>query len=549
MRTWGRTALAAVTVIGLAVPASSAYVEDAAVATPSTDGPVRYPGKPNLLLPLPDGRKIAVGTPDLKRVTIQRYSPTTKTWSKPSLLFRKAGLECGAISGTASAGGVALLLECDAGWSEDQAPVRSQALASRDTFTWARTELRGEAYTAPGISPDGRHAVWLAGSIGKFTRWRLGHGFSRASVPYDDDNGGVTAVIDDRGQVSVAGTDGDSESGCRLGIYTKTPAGVRTQLLDLAPGHEIGCMELRVVGRDVNTVVASFGSNDPLRRWQVTRPDPDSAFEVTRIAPYVAPGLVVYSHRLGRAMYTRFSTAQGLPLYAVGSPDRRRLTAQRFDMAAQRWRDPVTIYDHGFGGCTWGDNAIWAPYDLDHLGWATHAVDITCHPKRSASGRYPYGNSESKPVNGHRVLLNAGEGWRQFFVGSRRLGVARNGSWLAVPTSGKVVAAAGSGMVRLPVRAGKRCDIVHPIGPRTVLRLTSAGGNRGWPTLLQRSTVSGWKTIQRLKVTAPDACEYVSHLDWADRPVYDLHGAGETSYQARFSRRNGRWTVQVGVPR
>lgn len=498
-------------------------------------GPVHYAGKPNLVLPLPDGRKIAVGTPDLERVLIQRYSPTTKRWSKPSLLFRKDGLECGAISGKASAGGVALLLECDPGWSDDQAPAHSHALASRDTVTWSRKQLPGEAYTEPGISPDGRRAVWLAGGIGNYVTWRLGHGFTRGSMPYDDDAGGRTAVVDDRGQVTLAGTGQDDQGRCGLGFFTRTPSGVREQFLDPAPGKEFGCTELGVDNIDVNTLRVGFGSR--ATTFRIARPDADSPFAVTQIAPSVAPGLVEYPHRPRRTMDTRFSAAQGLPLVAVGSPDRSRIRVQRYDVRAERWLAPVTVYDHGFGGCTWGD------FDSAAETWSVLAVDITCYPKRSADGTYPPSGQYGLPAprGGHIVLLNTGQSWRRAFLGAHPLGVGGGGARVAVPTPGRVVVASKYGVIRLPVRATGRCDVVFPIGRRTVLRVTDTGGNNGWPTALQRSTPSGWKTIQRLRLTRPGPCRRAIQSEFSG-PRFYLDGRVD-QVPVKFVRRGAGWTV------
>lgn len=535
-----RAALAVVLLAGVGLlPAGSAYTQDAN-APARGDGPVLYEGSPDLVLPLPDGRKIAVGTPDQKRVMIQRYSPDTDTWSKPALLFRKAGLECGDFEGKASAGGVALLLECDTYWAEDQAPARSRALASRDLVTWAKREIPGEAYTAPGISPDGRRAVWLGGASGRYLTWRLGHGFQTGSVPFDSDEYGVTAVVDDRGEVTVAGAVSGEDDSCMLGIVTRTPAGVREQLLELAPGSQIGCTELGVDNVNTNTLVAGFGT--PSHAWRITRPDPDSPFAVTRTAPYVAPGLVEYSANRRRAIATEIFTARGLPLYAIGSPDRRRIRIQKYDVAGQRWLAPVTVYDHGFPGCTWGGD----PEARGAETWSVHAALITCCPKRSADKKYPPGSRFAPlPPGGHRVLLNAGKGWQRLFLGTRPLGVARGGAWVAVPTPGRVVVASKDGVVRLPVRATRRCDIVFPIGRRAVLRLTDPSGNRRWPTTLQRSTSSGWKTIQRLPVPKGGPCRRASLEGAWSPPLYMIHG-DNTEHTAKFVRVDGGWRVRIG---
>lgn len=535
-----KAALALVLMAGLGLlPAGSAATQNANAAAPGA-GPVLYPGNPNLVLPLPDGRKIAVGTPDQKKVMIQRYSPATKTWTKPALLFRQADLECGDFDGKASAGGVALLLQCDTYWANDHAPERSQALASRDLVTWAKSEISGDAYTAPGISPNGQHAVWLAGASGRFLTWQLDHGFQAGSVPFDSDEYGVTAVVDDRGEVTVAGAISGADDSCKLSIVTREQAGVREQLLDLAPGKKVGCTELGVDNVSTNSLVVGFGR--PSHTWRIARPDPDSPFAITKTAPYVAPGLVKYSNNRRLAIANEIFSARGLPLYAVGSPDRRRIRVQKYDAAAQRWLTPVTVYDHRFPACTGGGSDPEA-----QQAWSVHAVDITCYPKRSANKTYPPGSSSAPlPRGGHSVLLNAGKGWQRASLGAHPLGVGRGYTRLAVPSiwGGVVVASKGS-IVRLPVRAPRRCDIVVPTGPRSALRLTDPTGGRRWPHVLQRSTPSGWKTIQQLRVPKGGPCQSAALLETSSQsPLYGVF-ARSGFHTVTFAQVNGSWRARI----
>jgi hypothetical protein len=58
---------------------------------------------------------MALGSPDLRGVMLQRYDGATATWSAPELLFRKRGRECGGLDARTSAGAVAVILECQRG--------------------------------------------------------------------------------------------------------------------------------------------------------------------------------------------------------------------------------------------------------------------------------------------------------------------------------------------------------------------------------------------------------------------------------------------------
>ena len=82
---------------------------------------------------------VAIGMPDPRTVSIQHLDASTGQGDAPATLVHTRGrATCGAIDGRASAGGYAVLVECDAPYYEDQVPLHSLALASRDGRTWPR---------------------------------------------------------------------------------------------------------------------------------------------------------------------------------------------------------------------------------------------------------------------------------------------------------------------------------------------------------------------------------------------------------------------------
>src|SRR4051812_48664768 len=113
-------------------------------------------------LTLADGDLLRIWTSrSYKVVWAMRRDAATGTWGERREVLRKRNLYCGDVDARTANGAVAVLAQCDRySYAEDQAPTSSHALWSADTLTWSSHELDGEAYEEPGISPDGRNAVW-----------------------------------------------------------------------------------------------------------------------------------------------------------------------------------------------------------------------------------------------------------------------------------------------------------------------------------------------------------------------------------------------------
>ena len=167
--------------------------------------------------------QVAVGMPNERTVKVQ-HRAAGGTWSRPTVLFRKTNVTCGQIDGRASAGGVALMIECDKPYYDDQAPVHSQAFVTQDLVSWTRKELDGEAYQDPAISADGSHAAWLFGGHGEYELFSAGTGFTTGRTSFDYDSGGETVVVDDAGTVTVMGPDGTGDA-CVLGVFDQPLVG------------------------------------------------------------------------------------------------------------------------------------------------------------------------------------------------------------------------------------------------------------------------------------------------------------------------------------
>lgn len=501
-------------VVSLALPAALLTAlggpAEAAWAGAAGTAPARYDHLRAQVLDVPGSGEVAVGMPNPRTVMVQHRFDDETTWSAPTVLYRERGITCGQIDGRASAGGVALTLECDTGYSEDQAPVHSQAAVTRDLVTWAVSRLPGEAYRTPGISPSGEHAAWLAGGIGSFVSWSDGSGFSRLrSTSFDSDGSDNATVVADDGTVTLAGGEGRGGR-CVLGLHAVSPAGEESiQYVDFAPGRPTGCTELSVEGVSSTRITNSRYAGRP-GRWVVGRGDEASPWMLLARAPEQAPGLASYRPNVERAMAAVFSDVAGQPLLSVGSPDRRRVLVQAFDEAAQVWGTAREVYDHGFPGCTWDGEA-----GVRTLG--VHSLLMHCYPKRRASGDYPArkGGYVEAPPRARRVLLSVdGRGWRDVGVGARPVTVSLDRQQVAAPGFSGTTIVSPSGVVRLRARATGRCEAVLPVGPDRLLRLDATRGSRGYPSRLQRWTGARWHTVQRLGRLGSGRCRSIETLSY-----------------------------------
>ena len=162
--------------------------------------------------------------------------------------------------------------------------------------------------------------------------------------------------------------------GCALNVLTVPVAGAETQQrLEV----DNACADVDLVNTSATTVL--LGAPDsPESLVTITRPDTASPWAVTGIAPEDAPGLVRYRGRDTAA--TLFASSPGLPLLAVGSPDKQHFTAQAYDPVAQRWAEPRPIGKR-IPGCTWGDNFIDEPLGV-------FALRLECGEARARAGQH-----------------------------------------------------------------------------------------------------------------------------------------------------------------
>jgi hypothetical protein len=476
--------------------------------------------------------QVAVGMPNERTVKVQRRTEGG-TWSRPSVLFRKKGVTCGQIDGRASAGGVALMLECDTPYYEDQAPVHSMAFVTQDLVTWTGKRLRGEAYQDPAISADGSHAAWLYGAHGQYQLFSAGAGFTTGQTSFDYDSGGETVVVDDAGTVTVMGSEGTG-GGCVLSVYDRPVQGPEDGYV--IEGVEPGCTESGVDNVDDRTVV---GSGTREHRYVVTR-EPGERWQLTTPPPVEAPGLVKYRGSYREVIKNVYSDARDLPLVAIGSPDREHVTVQAYDDETGTWGPATTVYDHGFGGCTATQDYPYEPRP------AVHAVELHCYPTRRSDGDYPPFAHQGPAPRGKVRLLTSHDGvhWTVTILGKRPYALNRSGRLLAASGLRTTTVVSPAGTVGLPVSATGRCDFVFPIGVDAVLRL-HGGRDARWPTRLQKSVAGGpWETIQTVKMPARGRCSRVQAQHDPPPSVFFLRGRGVFLSLAVKRGGHGGWHVE-----
>ena len=475
-------------------------------ASSATELPREIPG--GVELTLADGDRLRIyASKNYRTVWARRQAAATGTWGAPTVVLKRRNLSCGSVDARTANGAVAVIAKCDRhGYAEDQAPTSSRAIWSADTVTWSSYALDGEAYEEPGISPDGRNAVWPL--HGRYVTSTAG-AFAEHDLDTDGQEYTVTATVTDSEQVSfLYGTCAGGRA--RVVVQTRTGDAPPTRQEVRAAD---ACGDVDFANVDSDTVwLGDLGS--PAHRAVISRADAASPWAVTQIPPAAAPGL----ERDGTGV--DFVRAPGIPLLAVSSRNRHRVTAQRYDLSTQTWGPSTVAYDAGARRCSSGDN--WLAEELGVI-----AVDLKC--------------------GGRHVVLTTPDGltWRALRMGKHVRGLSADGRYVAVPgPSSTSIISAERGVVTLALPVTGRCDVVVPDGPDGAVLLTARGRHGGWPTVLQHSTPAGWSTLSRttLPTYAPD-CLRVRSSTYELPYRFDL-SSNWKGYTVQVVERDGTWAVR-----
>ncbi|WP_232676078.1 hypothetical protein [Nocardioides sp. R-C-SC26] len=470
-----------------------------------TDGAVRFTAIPRQVFPTPDGGRIAVGANTPRRVLIQRQPPGS-AWSAPTVLYQRRGVTCGEIDGRASAGGVALLLECDTPYYEDQAPVHSVAMVSRDGRSWARTVLPGEAYQAPAISADGSRAAWLTGGHGQYVRWSTGEGFAPvADTGYRFDSGGETLVVADDGSVTVIGPESRRDR-CLVVAYTRGATGLRNR--QVVSGVDPGCTEGALSNRDQDTVTGgTYGGREA--QYVISRTAPGARWVLTARPPSSAPGLAGFA-RPG----VTFLDVPGRPLAAVGGIA-GTLALQTYDTDRQAWSGSRAITRLPGDGCR-------ARATFTERALRVGLLPLRCGPRAYAAVSPDLAS------------------WQLVVTGRRPVAISADARTVTAPAAGRTVIASPDGLRTLNVVESSRCGFIAADGA-DVVRL-HARRSDGWPRLVQTWREGRWQTVRRLALPR-GTCAEVRSDGYSVPTVFVLRGDDRRSIALEVRRRDGRLDI------
>ncbi|RYB93933.1 hypothetical protein EUA93_05920 [Nocardioides oleivorans] len=488
----------------------------ASVATRGADVPP-HPPSPLTGLPrgVPHGQVVRLADGDRYEVTrsqggrqIQgrRYDVQTGSWGARTTVFREADLRCWNVVARGAGSGIAVTFECGPALVEPDEG-KPYAAATSDGVHWDARRLPGYAWRDPAISPAGTWAAWSRGQ--DYVTWTAVGGFvqhraSRSTGQFED---AQAPVVTDDGTVTIAWS---SSAECTVTFDAYPAAGGSTSQV---------VQDARVCDDFATSVDAStvlLGDTDD--RWSVTRltrPDESSPWAVSRVAPLDASGL------LTDAFVPDFAPtlldAPGRPLAVIANLG-DDLGVQLYDPASESWRAPVPFLSRAGGTrCVYEDDAT------ARVGF--YALTLRCR-------------------GGDRRLVTSPDGaaWQALPLRAGLVGLDARADLVAVPGRRRIVVLSRNGAATVPVGVTGRCDVVHPIGRRSVLRVTATRGSAGWPALLQRSTSDGWRTLRRLDLPHQGTCRRVfsGGLSGAD---FQLSGGGRT-LGLRFVRRDGRWDVR-----
>lgn len=309
---------------------------------PGGPGPVAAPGETAAT-----AGDVRFSLPTAHRVVVERR--TGDGWGDPRVVLDDGGRECGRVHAIAAGPTVAATVDCDDHFAEDQAPTRSVALVSSDGRSWEHHDLEGEASGSPGLAPGGARAVWV--QDGGLLTWAAGS-FGTAPAPAGD---AQVVTVDDDGTVRGL-RPGTAGGRCTVKVRSEEP-GAEPVVVPVGPAatgpgagrRALTCSELGLTLTTPREVRGDV-SGQPGTAFVVRRTGA-AGWALAARPPITAPGLVTYPDDPRRAVWNELTSTTRGALVAVGSPDRRRVTAQRYDRDRQRWTAPRVVHDAGAPTC------------------------------------------------------------------------------------------------------------------------------------------------------------------------------------------------------
>ena len=270
--------------------------------------------------------------PTNHKVVVERR--TAEGWGDARVVFEDRGRECGTVHAIAAGSTVAATVDCDEAYAVDQMPTESVALISADGDSWTHRDLDGEASGTPGLSPQGDHAVWVQGD--DLLTWGAGS-FDTAPRPVGSPQ---VVTVDDSGTILGLGV-GTSAGSCTVTVRASDATDPQPAV-PVASRDKLSCGE---IGLALETPVEIHGDVSGQAGTEfVVRRGASGEWTLTARPPLAAPGLDVYSDDRDDAVWNQVTSNTRGDLVAVGSPDRQRVTAQRYDRVRQRWTPSRVVY-------------------------------------------------------------------------------------------------------------------------------------------------------------------------------------------------------------
>ncbi|MGD9959455.1 hypothetical protein [Nocardioides sp.] len=295
--------------------------------------------------PTEPGRAIATvgdvrfSLPTMHQVVVEHR--TADGWGDPRVVFEDRSRECGTVHALAAGPTVAATVGCDDHFAVDQMPTRSVALISTDGRTWTHRDLDGETPGTIGLSPRGGHAVWAQGD--DLLTWEAG---SFRTEPGPQGSAQVVTV-DDAGTILGAGV-GISQGRCAVEIRA-SEAKLTQAVVPVARSGQLQCHDIGLWLATPSEIQGDV-SGQPGTEFVVRRTGA-GGWILTARPPITAPGLAVYPENPDRAVWNQVTSNTGGDLVAVGSPDRRHVTAQRYDRSRQEWTPSLVVHEARTATC------------------------------------------------------------------------------------------------------------------------------------------------------------------------------------------------------
>lgn len=182
----------------------------------------------NVITKLASGNKVSLSAPAPGHaIMAQVYDASTKTWSKPTTVYKDDTHFCHKVSARAEGGVIAATVQCGLSTQDRLGTALSYVLVSSGGQTWKRAAMKG-AKGKPIVSPGGKYVAWS--SPASYLLWSPGGEFK--TVPFtQSDEAPAAAVLQDTGTLLIVTTTSKKKN-CTITIHSATPTALTPKVVD-----------------------------------------------------------------------------------------------------------------------------------------------------------------------------------------------------------------------------------------------------------------------------------------------------------------------------